>query len=476
MRTGAKLALAGSFVALSLTGAATALHGKYLPRGHSLPGTQLLHESQPPQVPLQRWLSTLQRKVDEREVTLDAGDSSVRVHLSELGLGLDTDSTLQALRSHAESGSLLERLQRSWRAQRGQESVPAVFSFDRTTAQRLLERLAPGLQRDAVNARVDLQGHAKIPDVPGRQLNVTATLERVAALAEQDHPRLQLAFDATPAEVPLAALIDVDVSQVLASFETDFKGHAGRRKINIERAAKYLDGTVIGPGETFSFNKTVGERNYKRGFVDAPVIVEDVMEPGIGGGVCQVATTVFAAAVYGNLEIVKRRSHSRPSGYAPLGLDATVIDHEVDLRIKNPYPVPLLIHAFLPTETSIKVELLGHTVPVKVEHQYGVTERHDFVRRVKFTEEVKKPKRKQKGNYGYDVVSVVKIAAADGKTTRKSYSSIYYPVPEVYWVPPNFDLAQLPPLPEGASDTVIGDTPLQGEPGSGENRVAEPPS
>jgi vancomycin resistance protein YoaR len=476
VRTGAKLALAGGCVALALTGAATALHGVYLPQGRSLPGTTLLHESQPPSVPLQRWLSTLQRKVAEREVTLDAGDSSVPVHLGELGLALDVDSTLQALHAHATRGSLFERLQRSWRAQHGQESVPAVFSFERSTAQQLLEQLAPGLQRDAVNARVDLRGHAKIADVPGRQLNVAATLERITALAEQDHPHLQLAFDAIAAEVPLTALIDVDVAQVLASFETDFKGHAGRRKVNIERAAKYLDGTVIGPGEIFSFNKTVGERSYKRGFVDAPVIVEDVMEPGIGGGVCQVATTVFAAAVYGNLEIVKRRSHSRPSGYAPLGLDATVIDHEVDLRIKNPYPVPILIHAFLPTETSIKVELLGHTLPVKVEHQYGVTERHDFVRRVKFTDEVQQPKRKQKGNYGYDVVSVVKIAAADGKTTRKSYSSTYYPVPEVYWVPPSFDLAQLPPLPEGASDTVIGDAPLPGQQENGENRVAEPPS
>jgi vancomycin resistance protein YoaR len=112
------------------------------------------------------------------------------------------------------------------------------------------------------------------------------------------------------------------------------------------------------------------------------VIVADEVEPGVGGGVCQVASTLFAAGVLGGLDVVKRRSHSRPSGYAPLGLDATVIDGEVDLQLRNPYPVPIIVHAFLPVPTRIRVEMLGTAAPGKVEHTYAVTKSEDFFRKV----------------------------------------------------------------------------------------------
>src|SRR5690606_221451 len=119
-----------------------------------------------------------------------------------------------------------------------------------------------------------------------------------------------------------------------------------------------------------------------RGFGWAPVILDGELEPGVGGGICQVASTLHAAAVHALLEVVERRSHSRPSGYVSLGLDATVIYGEQDLVIKNPYPAPLIVHAFLPTPTKLRIELLGRDAPGKVSHSYGVMRTHDFFRRV----------------------------------------------------------------------------------------------
>jgi vancomycin resistance protein YoaR len=424
------------------------------------------------------WLDQLAERWAQREVRLDAGDSQLTARFGELGISLDTTMAKQELLDLAQLGTLSERIGRALQARRGQLQMVAPLHFDALQAERFLSDLAPGLLRESQDARVDLENHQKIPDVPGRTLDIATTLQRLRSLVDEGQSTLILAFHSQPATTTLADLINVDVSKVLASYETDFKGKAGRRKVNIERAVKYLNGTVIEPGDTFSFNRVVGERTLARGFVEAPVIVDDVMEAGVGGGVCQVASTLFASAIYGNLEIVRRRSHSRPSGYAPLGLDATVIDHEVDLRFRNPYDVPLLIHALLPTETTIKVELLGHSLDAKIEHQYGVTERADFVRRVKQTEEVKEPKRKQKGNYGYDVTSVVTIKQPDGKIQRRTYPSKYYPVPEVYWVPTDYDLALLPELPEGATETIIGDKPIENETTdtSPSSTLAEPPS
>jgi vancomycin resistance protein YoaR len=465
-------------LALLIGASGMAVHREYLPRGLPLQGTRLLGEAFPRGQSLDAWLEQLSERWAQREVRLDAGDSQLTAHFADLGISLDTAAAKQELLDLAELGTLSERFGRALQARRGQLQVVAPLHFDTAQAERFLSGLAPGLLRESQDARVDLENHQKIPDVPGRTLDVATTLQRLRALVGEGQSTLSLAFQSQPANTTLDDLVRVDVSKVLASYETDFKGKAGRRKVNIERAVKYLNGTVIEPGDTFSFNRVVGERTQARGFVDAPVIVDDVMEAGVGGGVCQVASTLFASAIYGNLEIVRRRSHSRPSGYAPLGLDATVIDHEVDLRFRNPYDVPLLIHALLPTETTIKVELLGHALDAKIEHQYGVTERADFVRRVKQTEDVKEPKRKQKGNYGYDVTSVVTIKQPDGKLQRRTYPSKYYPVPEVYWVPTDYDLSLLPELPEGATETIIGDKPIENEaPDNGPSpTLAEPPS
>ena len=223
------------------------------------------------------------------------------------------------------------------------------------------------------------------------------------------------------------------------------------------RAAAYLDGTVLAPGEVWSFNRTVGPRTLERGFVDAPVIVQDELEPGVGGGVCQVATTLFAAGVMGGLDVVKRRSHSRPSGYAPLGLDATVIDGEVDLQLRNPYPVPIIVHAFLPVPTRIRVEMLGTVAPGKVDHTYAVLKSEDFFRRIARHDELRpdQVKRHQKGIPGYNVVSTVRTRYVDGSERVRRYTSTYYPVPEIFWVGRDVDVETLPALPERATHTEM---------------------
>jgi vancomycin resistance protein YoaR len=238
----------------------------------------------------------------------------------------------------------------------------------------------------------------------------------------------------------------------LSQYETSFAHRAGARAVNIRRGAQLLDGYVLAPHATFSFNRVVGERLEARGFIDAPVIVNDEIDKGVGGGICQVASTLHAAAVYAGLPMLERRSHSRPSGYAPLGLDATVIDGKVDLRFSNPYDEPLLIHASLPTATTMRVEILGRDSEWQVEHAAQVIKRHSFLRRV-----VEKTglapgefKRSQKGSYGYDIVSVVRYRDPSGTVTTHHYKSNYYPVPEVFWVSPGTQLDSLPPLPEGA--------------------------
>jgi len=418
---------------------------------------------------LETWLARRERAIAARRLMLVTDGWLGEASFGELGLSLDIASTARAARAaRAAAGhaSLLSELHQRIAPSTELYDVPLVFRFDAPSAARRLAAFAGSVQREPVDARLDLRAHARVVAQPGRELDLPATLVQIAEGEREDGAVIALVTRAIAPRVTGDSLQAVDVSRVLSSFETDFTHHAGPRAINIATAARYLNGSVIGPGETFSFNQAVGPRTLERGFTEAPQIVADELEPGVGGGVCQVASTLHAAAVYGGFEILQRRSHSRPSGYTPLGLDATVIDGELDLKLRNPYDSALIVHAFLPTRTTLRVELLGHDAPGKVEHFYQVKEKHEFVRRVVVEPgfEPNQSKRHQKGIRGYDVVSTVRTTYPNGDRSFRSYTSTYYPVPEVYWVGPGTDPNSLPPLPDGAQGVEFA-SDVKGPPG-----------
>ncbi len=142
---------------------------------------------------------------------------------------------------------------------------------------------------------------------------------------------------------------------------THFPSH-GRfagRAANVRVAAERLNGIVLAPGEALSFNETVGHRTEAEGFAYAPVIANGEIRRGIGGGVCQVATTLHVAAVEAGLTVVERRPHSRPSHYVDPGMDATVVDGRVDYRIQNPYDFPVAVRTKTTTTDDLLVVITG---------------------------------------------------------------------------------------------------------------------
>ena len=425
------------------------------------PGILVGGQMPPPDDALEAWLAARAASVGARRVTLLSDAGALDVTFAELGLSLDVERSARIARAGAQRSTLIAQLRRKLAPGPQIDDAPLAFRFDAERASLRLAAFAPSVQREPVDARLDLAAHAKVEGTPGRELDVAASLVQIAEGEREDGAVFRVVCKAIAPRVTTDMLRAVDVERVLSSYETDFTHHAGPRAVNIATAARYLNGAVIAPGEVFSFNKTVGARTVQRGFTYAPVIVADELEPGVGGGVCQVATTLHAAAVFGGFEVLQRRSHSRPSGYAPLGLDATVVDGELDLKVRNPYAFALIVHAFLPTRTSLRIELLGRDPPAKVEHFFQVKEKHDFVRRVVVEPglEPNESKRHQKGNLGYDVVSTVRTTYPNGERSFRFYTSTYSPVPEVYWVGAGTDPSSLPPLPEGAQGVESGAEP-----------------
>lgn len=132
---------------------------------------------------------------------------------------------------------------------------------------------------------------------------------------------------------------------VVASFSTALEEGELTRNNNIRLAAEAIDGTRLAPGAVFSFNAIVGPRIREKGYQEAKVIVEGAAAPGIGGGICQVSTTLYNVALLAGMEILERHHHSRPVGYVPLGRDATVAEGSLDLKFRNPTRDTIILRA-----------------------------------------------------------------------------------------------------------------------------------
>jgi len=246
---------------------------------------------------------------------------------------------------------------------------PAV---DPAALRGALLRIVPQFHQDAVNAKpFAYRGEVRIdPGSFSRSLDVEATTHDLADAYKKDPKRatFQVLLAKQPPVLTAERLKGID--GVLGTITTRAWVNEKRNK-NIRLAVGRIDGTFLSPGETFSLNKTVGERTQQSGFRTAPIFVNAEVTPGIGGGVSQVTGTLFNAAAQAGLRIDEAYLHSRPVTYLPLGHDATVVWGEHDLRFTNDSGGPAYIAMSFEkqrlTATLFGAKRPGRTVTLKAD-------------------------------------------------------------------------------------------------------------
>jgi vancomycin resistance protein YoaR len=205
-----------------------------------------------------------------------------------------------------------------------------------------------------------------LPSKPGLGLDVPTSAAAILAAATSPGRReAHLVTAQTDAARTTADARAMGIVGLVSSYETIYGGDPNRRH-NVQLVAHLVDNHLIAPGEEFSFNKTTGERTAAKGFLVAPVIVNGELQTGLGGGVCQVSTTVFNAAFEAGLSITARTNHALYISHYPLGRDATVDYPGVDLKFMNDTGHWLLLRTFV-GESSLVVNLYGTPVHRKVE-------------------------------------------------------------------------------------------------------------
>lgn len=218
--------------------------------------------------------------------------------------------------------------------------------------------------KDATFA-VDGKHVSVVPAQPGVQLDALASTDAILKAALRPRVRVaRLLVTTAPATLSTARAEAMNIHSVVSSYTTIYGGIPNRIH-NVQLVAHLVDNKLIAPGTTFSFNQTTGDRNAAKGFLEAPVIVNGELTTGLGGGVCQVSTTVFNAAFEAGLKITDRTNHSLYISHYPQGRDATVDYPDVDLKFVNDTGHWLLLRTFVGS-SSLTVNLYGTPTGRKV--------------------------------------------------------------------------------------------------------------
>ena len=303
----------------------------------------------------------------QANVTLKGPGFSMTTRWSELGASVDLQSLGELLSALGQPGSAAAEFASTERESDAKPSVALPITVGSATAVEALVALKDTIDRPSQDAKFDFKSHKVLEEKDGLSLDVYGTLLALSNAIAKGAREVNMAVERVPATVTREKLKKIDISSVLGFFETPYSQMIKDkdRTYNVKLGSRRLDGQVILPQETFSFNDVLGERSEARGFRYAPVIAGGVLVEGMGGGTCQVASTLYAASFFSGLIVLERQTHSRPSSYIKLGLDATVSYPDLDLKLKNPFEFPIVIH-FDASEGVLRAEIRGKVRPYTV--------------------------------------------------------------------------------------------------------------
>ena len=322
-------------------------------------------------------------------------------------------------------------------------------SLSSTALERPLRRAFSGLQRGPRDASFVTDGqHARI--VPSRAgLSVDAA--RVAAgLMTSARPVIGRLRRTEPSFTTRRARA-LQISERVGGYSTSFNPGQDR-VINVGLGAKVLDGHIIPAGGTLSLNEVLGKRTEERGFVPAPMIVGTIEIPAVGGGVSQIATTLYNAALESGLDVVRHTPHRLYISRYPAGRDATISWTEPDLVIRNDWAVPVLIRA----ETGvswIKINMysrpLGRRVELATSEPFAQTDppTRKIINDALVTGEERDI---QPGGKGFSITVTRRVYRRETLIKDERFSTTYAPDPHLIAVPPGTpDAIALPKAPGG---------------------------
>lgn len=384
--------------------------------------------------------------------------TSVSVDASKINEIMNTDETLKLIYKNAENDIFTD--------------VDAVMADKDDDC--FIDELYSRLNRPASNATVGINDDESTYIIP-EEYGVIADKDKFVQMYKENNGIFNMNIQPIEPEVKTEDL-DIEFYQdVLGSYTSAYNTGLVNRSKNLSLAARLVNGTIIMPGKRFSYNSVVGPRTYERGFVDATVYTGEGTEEGIGGGICQVSSTIYCAQLRADLKTVSRTNHSYTIVYVPLGQDATVVYGSLDYVFENNtnYPIKIVASA---GGGYLTVKIMGTKIDksstVDVVSVTESTVSKGETRKETADLPVGQTEVKQNGQNGA-IVSTYKIYYKNGIEQRREFigKSNYRPMNKIILVgtgtvdSPDVPAGnEVPPVPEVTEpDTVTENPPSENE-------------
>lgn len=298
-------------------------------------------------------------------VTLDVEGESIDLSLETLGTLTNIDPVLNDAYDIGRKGSIFNKAKSRFDSSYGVNFSLIPVWDDQKLTEGLNTYLAK-YNKAPTDASFHLNSQ-NLMDIkreqPGRSVNIETLLPQIKTTNIFENPaQFKVEFkDALPS-VLAAELENMKITGLVASYTTKFDASLVERSENVRLSALALDGALIKPGDTLSFNGIVGERTVEKGYKDALIIENGEFVSGLGGGICQVSSTLYNVGLLANLAISERSNHDLAISYVPLGQDATVVYGYLDLKMNNDTEGYLLLRTTL-TRDSLTINLYGKVKP-----------------------------------------------------------------------------------------------------------------
>lgn len=257
-------------------------------------------------------------------------DNKLIITKGQAGVKIDTDKLL---------GELKEKL-------KGTEKITDYITIPVTEEQPTtidIDKIHEEIYKEVKDAYYTQNPFEIHPEEEGIDFDVEAAKKAL----EEDKEEYEIDLKITKPKVTTSQIGTEAFPDQLATFRTNYDGGDKDRTTNLQLACNKINGKVVMPNETFSYNKTLGARTAAAGYKNAKVYEAGQVVDGIGGGICQISTTLYNAVLRANLEIVERRNHQFVTSYVEAGMDATVVYGMTDFKFKNTrkYPVKIIASA-----------------------------------------------------------------------------------------------------------------------------------
>lgn len=318
-------------------------------------------------------INSFENKTINAPITLKYKTQIWSINAKDIDLRIDADHLAWQAYNVGRVGNVISRLQERYLTVNNGYTIPLTLSYNQTKLQEFINNIANVIYHNPENASLQYQKSKIIiqAEINGYKVDIAKTLDDITAIIN-----IPVTFELIVNEIPPAILLQdlVGIDSLLSTYTTQFDPYNQNRSQNITLAAKNITNILLRPDEVFSFNKYVGERLSEHGYKEAPVFIDGKLSLDWGGGVCQVSSTLYNAALLADMAIEERTSHFHPPSYVPLGQDATVADNLLDFKFRNTTGHNIYITCEV-SDKEISVQIFGKSNPAATEIRIIATDK-----------------------------------------------------------------------------------------------------